>query len=147
MTVGVSLLWVGFVLAISMTEEWIKFRAPFLPRHYGFDVGTPVFPVLNGVEVAFCATLWLIQFSTDGAFYCLRSSLTIVSLTLLSQVIYLMPQLVLIGKHVIHGGFSDPEPSWSAKQEQLFEELSVEVRAKVRPPLKLHLVLCSTRFL
>lgn len=31
--VQVSTLWAGFVLAISLTEAWVKFRAPLLDRH------------------------------------------------------------------------------------------------------------------
>jgi hypothetical protein len=65
--IGCGLLWLGFVLAISFTEAWVKFKAPFLPRHYGLDVGRTVFPVLNAIETAFCGTLWSLRcFSKTG---------------------------------------------------------------------------------
>ncbi|RLN10507.1 hypothetical protein BBJ28_00016027, partial [Nothophytophthora sp. Chile5] len=38
-----ALVWLGFVLAISCTESWVKFRAPFLPRHLALDLGRTMF--------------------------------------------------------------------------------------------------------
>lgn len=143
-SVGCSFLWLGFVLAISFMEAWVKFRAPFLPRHYGLDVGRTIFPVLNAVEVAFCGTLWVIQLLMKGAI--VNRLLMSITLILLSQVIYLTPQLVLTGKHVICEAFPIPEVTWSAKQVQVYSDLCNEVSNKPRPPLKLHLIYLLQEF-
>jgi hypothetical protein len=137
-TLGCSSLWIGFVLAISFTEAWVKFQAPFLPRYYGLDVGRTVFPVLNAVEVAFCSTIWLVQ-TTAATLHSARL-LVAVTLILISQVVYLTPQLVLIGKDVIYEAFPEVDPTWSAQQEKMFEDLSMEVQENSRPSSKLHIV-------
>ena len=145
-TIGCGLLWIGFVLAISFTEAWVKFRAPFLPRHYGLDVGRTVFPVLNAVEVAFCGTLWLVQGSTSTGLYN-TNLLAAVSLILLSQVSYLTPQLVLMGKHIILEAYPEPKPTWSAKQAKIHEDISVAVSNKSKPSSKIHLIYVAAEFL
>lgn len=52
------MLWLGFVLAISGMEAWLKFRTLFVPRPLLLDVGRTVFPALNAVELALCGTAW-----------------------------------------------------------------------------------------
>lgn len=137
-----SVLWLGFVLAISFLEAWVKFRAPFLPRHYGLDVGRTVFPVLNAVEVALGSTLWLVHGMTGLISCAALQTLALTTLILLSQVLYVTPQLVLMGKHAINDAFvgDDLPSSWTAKQQEIFANVSNEVKGKVRPPAKLHLV-------
>lgn len=45
-----------------------------------------------------------------------------------------------MGKHVIYEAFSGTSTTtWTAKQKELFKDLSVEVETKPRPPAKLHL--------
>ena len=46
----VATLWLGFVLAISFTEAWVKFKAPSLTRAAAVDAGRHVFAALNAVE-------------------------------------------------------------------------------------------------
>eukprot|EP00924_Labyrinthula_sp_SR-Ha-C_P009063 snap_masked-scaffold_2-processed-gene-11.1-mRNA-1 protein AED:1.00 eAED:1.00 QI:0/-1/0/0/-1/1/1/0/198 len=55
-----SNIWLGFILAISGTEAWVKFRSPLmnLPspnslRILLFDVGAQVFCAANAVELSF----------------------------------------------------------------------------------------------
>jgi len=143
-TAGCGLMWSGFVFAISFTEAWVKFRAPFLPRHFGLDVGRTVFPVLNAVELAFCGTLWAAQFASSSLGLCHSKTflfLLSASFILLSQVTYLTPKLVLMGKFAIHDALSQKgDPTWTAEQRRLFGDLSSEIRAACRPPMKLHLV-------
>jgi hypothetical protein len=139
-TVALTLLWMGFVMAISFMEAWVKFRAPFLPRHYGLDVGRTVFPVLNAVEVALCAGLWLAQQQrqpTRLSWMLLRGA----TLILFSQVVYLTPQLVLLGKHVLVDAFPMPQPQWSDHQRQVYHDLQKQVQQTPRrPSSKLHVV-------
>lgn len=139
-TVACTFLWLGFVLAISFTEAWVKFRAPFLPRYCGLDVGRTVFPVLNAIEVSFCSTLWLVHATSQVSSKTRIAPLAFVTLILVSQVLYLTPQLVLLGKHVIYDAFTKPDPTWSPKRKQHFEDISKVVEGKTRPSSKLHLV-------
>jgi hypothetical protein len=137
-TVTITLLWMGFVLAISFMEAWVKFQAPFLPRHYGLDVGRTVFPVLNAVEMAFCVGLWLAQRQLLPR----QSWMTLggATLILLSQVVYVTPQLVLLGKHVLVDAFPVPQPEWSNHQQQVHYDLQSRVQQTPRPSSKLHVV-------
>ena len=54
-----TLLWLGFVLAISFMEAWVKFRAPSISMAQGLDVGRQVFSALSWVERGFCFLLLL----------------------------------------------------------------------------------------
>ena len=61
-------LWMGFILAISGMEAWLKFHAPFCPREYALDIGRTIFPALNAVECAFCVTFWQLFVKDETAF-------------------------------------------------------------------------------
>lgn len=148
------MLWLGYVLAVSFTEAWVKFKSPFLPRHFGLDVGRTVFPVLNAVEVAFCAALWSVRLvfgmptprASPFLPAALRSPLSAATLVLAAQVLYLTPKLVLIGKIVIRealtadGGPKDDDAYWTEDRRRQFADLSDEVAKANRPPACLHFV-------
>lgn len=51
-----TLLWVGFILAISFMEAPLKFQAPSLTLPVGLEIGYLVFHALNGMEWA-CAVI------------------------------------------------------------------------------------------
>ena len=59
-----STIWLSFVLAISFTEAWVKFKAPTLTKAAAVDAGRHVFAALNSVEsgiaVALVAALFLL---------------------------------------------------------------------------------------
>lgn len=46
-----TLLWIGFVLAISFMEAPLKFQAPSLTLPVALEIGYLVFHALNGVEI------------------------------------------------------------------------------------------------
>lgn len=56
-------VWLSFVLAISFTEAWVKFKAPTLSKPSALDAGRQVFRALNAVEsgvaVALACALYL----------------------------------------------------------------------------------------
>ncbi|ADE13501.1 conserved hypothetical protein [Nitrosococcus halophilus Nc 4] len=52
----VTILWIGFVLAISFMEAPIKFQAPSLTLPVALEIGYLVFHALNFVEIT-CAAL------------------------------------------------------------------------------------------
>jgi hypothetical protein len=101
-----STLWLGFVLAISGMEAWLKFRAPFCPRAFALDIGRTIFPGLNAVEMGLAASLWIVRFGK------LPLSLWLIGPTAMLgfNVLFLTPKLVHRGKQVVyqhvktHGG-------------------------------------------
>jgi hypothetical protein len=52
-TVAVTFVWLGMVLAISFLEAPLKFRAPDVTLQLGLGIGRLVFRALNAVEVGF----------------------------------------------------------------------------------------------
>ena len=52
-----STVWLSFVLAISFTEAWVKFRAPTLTKPAAVDAGRHVFAALNSAEAGLAAGL------------------------------------------------------------------------------------------
>lgn len=50
-------VWLSFVLAISFTEAWVKFRAPTLTKPAAVDAGRHVFAALNAVETGLATGL------------------------------------------------------------------------------------------
>ena len=52
-----STVWLSFVLAISFTEAWVKFRAPTLSKSAAVDAGRHVFAALNSVEAGLAVGL------------------------------------------------------------------------------------------
>lgn len=135
-TVVLSTLWLGFVLAISGMEAWLKFQAPFCPRPFALDIGRTIFPALNAVEMGLCLSIWLQRpspywaINTACAYY-----LGFSTLILLVEVLFLTPKLVRRGKQVVyqhvktHGGAkvdTDNSPIFAALerdfQGQTFEK-------------------------
>mmetsp|Transcript_9746 Transcript_9746/g.17783 ORF Transcript_9746/g.17783 Transcript_9746/m.17783 type:complete len:193 (-) Transcript_9746:115-693(-) len=54
-------LWLGFVLALSLMEAWVKFHSPLLKKGVGFDVGARVFRCLNFIEAIFALNMLLLS--------------------------------------------------------------------------------------
>lgn len=54
---SVTILWIGFVLAISFMEAPLKFRAPSLTLPVALEIGYLVFHALNVVEIIFAGLI------------------------------------------------------------------------------------------
>jgi hypothetical protein len=50
--IACTFLWLGFVLAISFMEAWLKFEAPDITVPLGLGIGRLVFTALNLVELS-----------------------------------------------------------------------------------------------
>lgn len=61
-----TLLWVGFVLAISFMEAPLKFQAPSLTLATGLEIGYLVFHALNGIELVFATIIATVTFRTKA---------------------------------------------------------------------------------
>jgi hypothetical protein len=120
-------LWLGFVLAISGMEAWLKFRAPFCPRPFALDIGRTIFPALNSVEMALASSLWIVRFDKLPLSLWLIGPTAILAL----DVLFLTPKLVRRGKEVVyqhvktHGGAKVGTDS--AEFEALEKELEGQV--------------------
>ncbi len=97
-----SLLWLGFVLAISFMEAPLKFQAPSVSLPIGLEVGRIVFGALNKVEwvllMMIAVSLTISHHSKKGGALML-SLLTI----LLIQTFYLLPVLDARAGDIING--------------------------------------------
>lgn len=88
----ISILWLGFVLAISFMEAPLKFQAPSVSLPVGLDIGKLIFSTLNKIEWVF---LGLVSaFSMVGQSV-KKSWILCITLTviLLLQTFYLLPIL------------------------------------------------------
>lgn len=86
--------WLGFVLAISFMEAWLKFRAPGVTLPIGLSIGRLIFSVLNKIE-------WVFIILIISHYFLFRSSfqnfqvVIILSLlmVLILQTFWLLPKL------------------------------------------------------
>lgn len=86
--------WLGFVLAISFMEAWLKFRAPGVTLPIGLSIGRLIFSVLNKIE-------WVFIIVIISHFFLFRSTFqnfqVVIVLTLLIvlilQTFWLLPKL------------------------------------------------------
>jgi hypothetical protein len=122
-------IWLGFVLAISGMEAWLKFRAPFLPKPLALDVGRTIFPALNSVELAMCLSLWInkARIKARGTSFWL----IIPSLVLLLDVAFLTPQLVLRGKQIVlEYAITNPKATKVPEDSAIVQNLVQELKGK-----------------
>lgn len=141
-SVLLSLLWLGFVLAISFLEAWVKFKAPFVPRHLGLDVGRTVFAALNAVEVALCTGLWLVQLVGAPHFSPRDGSIVLVVLTVVlgTQVALLYPKLELSGEFALYDALqTQPDDSLTFHQKMIVSEIRANVKSHHKPSAAFHI--------
>lgn len=137
---------VGFLGAISLTEAWLKFRAPLLERHVGFDVGRHIFIALNTIEAVLTsgslAALWAFvpgpshQLGAHGAANPWTTPLAMAAVLTL-QIGYLTPALELRAFHIILGEL-EQKKELSRKEEKVLKELKAVVTLKSMPAKSLH---------
>lgn len=99
--------WAGLISAISFLEAWLKFRADGVTREIGLSIGTLVFTVLNRIELVLLLIV-LILFVVPRGFKAIKlSTLNLmfwgVPAILLTQTIWLLPQLMQRAELIIHG--------------------------------------------
>ncbi|WP_461641054.1 hypothetical protein [Labilibaculum euxinus] len=97
-----SFVWVGFLLAISFMEAWVKFRAVSLDLPTGLDVGVHVFGALNMIERIFSAMLLVYVFINYTDKVVVLTGLTIFTFVV-AQSGYLLPELNKHAQLIIMG--------------------------------------------
>lgn len=93
-SISSTFLWIGFVLAISFMEAWLKFQAPGVTVTLGLGIGKLVFRALNYVEWFFIILIFVSTllrgapfFQRKHIFYCISA------LIVLLQTTWLLPEL------------------------------------------------------
>ena len=101
----------GFLLAISFMEAWLKFQAPGVTINIGLSIGKLVFSALNKVE-------WLMILVIFGNFYVIRQqlfsyrNLTFLIATLMTalETFWGLPALDRMADQIMNGGI-DTNPA------------------------------------
>lgn len=103
--VSVTGIWIGFVLAISFMEAWLKFRAPGVTRQIGLGIGKLVFTALNRVELVCCtllfSTIAIVGLWSNDA---INTPFYLATIILLIQTFYYLPALNKRAEQIIAGG-------------------------------------------
>lgn len=89
----IPVLWLGFVLAISFMEAWLKFQAPGVTREAGLSIGSLVFGVLNKVEIFFSLLLIVAMVRLKNEKHLFFAGLIFVMAILAVQSFFLLPEL------------------------------------------------------
>lgn len=100
----IPILWLGFVLAISFMEAWLKFQAEGMTQTLGLSVGRIIFSTLNKVEIFFVITTVIAIIAERSLF---EKSIKYVLVTLGSivalQSLHLLPVLDSRAEMIING--------------------------------------------
>lgn len=87
-------LWLGFVLAISFMEAWLKFRAPGVTLPIGLSIGRLIFNVLNKIEWLFMGVAIIHILLTRMEFNLFQLSISLgLLIILILQTFWLLPLL------------------------------------------------------
>lgn len=104
-----TFIWIGFILAISFMEAWLKFRAPGITIPLGLGIGRLVFSALNKVEWVMAVLVFANIFLSQNPIFTLLNLLFfIVILLLLIQTFYLLPALDIRAEMHIQGQIPPP---------------------------------------
>ena len=102
LTVAVTFVWLGMVLAISFLEAPLKFRAPDVTLQIGLGIGRLVFRALNTVEACFAILLVAIMLAVPTpAWVLIAVSAAVAALAV--QVIAVRPRLTRRSDAVLAG--------------------------------------------
>lgn len=109
-SIGSIYLWLGFVLAISFLEAWLKFQAPGITIPLGLGIGRLVFFALNKIEWLFAALILFTQLKS-GNWIKTRNNWITLLIILLLQTFWLLPLLDIRAEEVMQMTASEIEPS------------------------------------
>ena len=105
-----TLLWIGFVLAISFMETPLKFQAPSLTLPVALEIGHLVFHALNATEIGLASVILAITLKANCSRH-IRRITVLAGLLLATQTVLLYTVLDARTLAIIHGT-EVPEPSY-----------------------------------
>uniref|UniRef100_A0AAV1U934 Uncharacterized protein n=1 Tax=Peronospora matthiolae TaxID=2874970 RepID=A0AAV1U934_9STRA len=136
-----ALVWLGFVLAISCTESWLKFRAPFMPRHLALDLGRTMFAALNSVEIGLCVGLWVLHFFVSSAQDSAVWRLVFASFLVGMQATWLFPKLEHMAEFVLYEELKELDvDKLSFNQKMQLGEMRHKVQIQSKPAKFYHML-------
>lgn len=100
---ALTTLWLGFVLAISFMEAWLKFKANGVTQQIGLAIGSLVFNALNLVELSIAICLVIIILNKTK--YLFLKAFSIPLIILLIQTCYLLPVLEARVEKILAGEY------------------------------------------
>ena len=103
-----SLLWMGFLIAISFMEAPLKFQAPSVTLPIGLEIGRIIFGTLNKMEWVLLLVI-LLSFILSQSTRPQIILIVCLAAILLFQTFYLLPILDTRAESIISG--TDPGPS------------------------------------
>ncbi|KAL4419853.1 hypothetical protein ABPG75_006951 [Micractinium tetrahymenae] len=138
--------WLAVVSSISLTEAWVKFRAPLLERWVGVDVGRRVFRAQYALEAALAATACGLVYwqagSAQAALQLLASPpgalLAAAGALFLAEAGLVFPALDARGRHLIASS-AWPETLSTQRQAAYVAAVRASVAGRTPPPAPLHL--------
>lgn len=106
-----TFLWMGFLLAISFMEAWLKFLAPGVTINIGLAIGKLVFGALNKVEWLMVLIIFLNFYVVKQKLWSYRNLMYIIaSLMTALETFWGLPALDRMADQIIKGGI-DTHPS------------------------------------
>ena len=105
-----TLLWIGFILAISFMETPLKFQAPSLTLPVALEIGHLVFHALNATEIGLATVITAITVLANWSRH-IRLLIFLIGLLLATQTVLLYTLLDARTLAIIHGT-EVPEPSY-----------------------------------
>lgn len=136
-TTTVALVWCGMLVAISLTEAWVKFKTKLLERHVALDVGRNVFDALNSLELAAACTLLGLKVAFPHMDF--PPALVACSGMLAVQVLYLTPKLELRAVHAMCELLATRKHATKAEEES-YKEFRAITALNSNPSKTLHVV-------
>ena len=106
----ICFVWVGLSIGVSMIATPVRFTAGTITRPIALDVGRVVFAALNKAELA-ALVLFLIIIRVSGAARRWWSIGALLTLIVLAQGVWLIPELAARTDIIIAGG--EPPPSYA----------------------------------
>jgi len=102
--IACTFLWLGFVLAISFMEAWLKFEAPNITIPLGLGIGRLVFTALNLVELTLIIII-LASIILSKTFLKHKQHLLfyLAAVIVLLQTVWMLPALDVRAAEVIAG--------------------------------------------
>ena len=105
-----TLLWIGFILAISFMETPLKFQAPSLTLPVALEIGYLVFHTLNGIEIGLALVISAITFLAEWSRR-IRRTAALIGALLATQTALLYTVLDARTLAIINRT-EPPTPSW-----------------------------------
>jgi hypothetical protein len=135
--VTITFLWLGFVLAISFLEAWVKFQAPFLRNHVAVDVGRHVLAALHAVELALVSVFWLGRWvlprAADHSPSASAGPWSVATGCGGIMIFLLAPRLFRRAKFQMVDALREDRYPWTDKEEAKLQKIANEIGDQPRP--------------